>query len=144
MLNNNSPKYKQPDDIHIQLKNHQLAMLYKCIEIQKQSNLCIMRDKPGSGKTYVILSLINELKKQNLSKNPETNIIVVPQNIYYQWMISIESFSDNLTYGKYVEYDNILNLYSNPNDLSGKDIIITVSSYYYVIASTLKSLNLKI
>ena len=150
MLNNTSVKYEQPNDINIILKNHQLAMLYKCMEIEKKSNICIMRDKPGAGKTYVILSFINELKKRNkLLKNGknetnETNIIIVPQNIYFQWIISIESFSENLNYGKYVEYDNILNLYNNTTDLYGKDVILTISSYYYVIASTLKSLNLKV
>ena len=150
MLNNTYVKYEQPNDINIILKNHQLAMLYKCMEIEKKSNICIMRDKPGAGKTYVILSFINELKKRNkLLKNGknetnETNIIIVPQNIYFQWIISIESFSENLNYGKYVEYDNILNLYNNTTDLYGKDVILTISSYYYVIASTLKSLNLKV
>ena len=150
MLNNTSVKYEQPNDINIILKNHQLAMLYKCMEIEKKSNICIMRDKPGAGKTYVILSFINELKKRNKLLNKgqnetnETNIIIVPQNIYFQWIISIESFSDNLNYGKYVEYDNILNLYNNTTDLYGKDVILTISSYYYVIASTLKSLNLKV
>ena len=150
MLNNTSTKYEQPNDINIILKNHQLAMLYKCMEIEKKSNICIMRDKPGAGKTYVILSFINELKKRNkllkngLNETNETNIIIVPQNIYFQWIISIESFSENLNYGKYVEYDNILNLYNNTTDLYGKDVILTISSYYYVIASTLKSLNLKV
>jgi hypothetical protein len=150
MLDNTSPKYEQPSDINIFLKNHQLAMLYKCIEIEQKSNICVMRDKPGAGKTYVILSFINELKKKNnlihkgKEELTETNIIIVPQNIYFQWIISIESFSDNLHYGKYVEYDNILNLYNNTTDLYGKDVILTISSYYNVIASTLKSLNLKI
>ena len=108
MLNNTSVKYEQPNDINIILKNHQLAMLYKCMEIEKKSNICIMRDKPGAGKTYVILSFINELKKRNKLLNNgqnetnETNIIIVPQNIYFQWIISIESFSENLNYGKYV------------------------------------------
>ena len=67
-------------------------MLYKCMEIEKKSNICIMRDKPGAGKTYVILSFINELKKRNklLKKETnETNIIIVPQNIYFQWIIMI-------------------------------------------------------
>ena len=47
-----------PIDINIYLKNHQLAMVKKCIDIE-ETNLCgygIMNDKPGSGKSYTILA----------------------------------------------------------------------------------------
>ena len=60
------------------------------LDIEKD-NLCnfgILSDKPGAGKTYVILGLIY-LTKNNLSK--KTNIIVVPQNILNQWKLSINS-----------------------------------------------------
>ena len=239
MLNNNSLLYEQPDDINVQLKQHQRAMLYRCLEIEKKSKLGIMRDKPGAGKTYVILSMINELKKQsfqcekqntvnkqiddyshemkivnskdeynnrdsiNSDKNSiksnedslssdedsynenipivilnedetwnnlsyeeqelrkkyitldekiqqaklnqtDVNIIIVPQNLYYQWIVSIETISDSLTYSKFIDYSSIQDLYSYPEHLYGKDIIITISSYYSVIASILKSLDLTI
>ena len=55
-LNQNSEKYLQPNDININLKEHQLAMLNKCLEIEKNNEFSIMRDKPGSGKTFVVLS----------------------------------------------------------------------------------------
>lgn len=142
MLNNQSVLYEQPDDINITLKEHQLAMLYKCLEIEKSNNIGIMRDKPGAGKTYVILALINELKKRN--NNIDPNIIIVPQNIYYQWLISIENFSNNLSYDKFISYDSILDLYVNPDRLKEKDIILTTSSYYYTIASTFKSLKINV
>ena len=64
ILDDQSSCYTQPDDIHIQLKKHQLAMLQKAVEIESKHSMCIMRDKPGSGKTYVVLSLIHELKKR--------------------------------------------------------------------------------
>lgn len=228
MLNNDSILYKQPDDINVQLKQHQRAMLHRCLEIEKKSKLGIMRDKPGAGKTYVILSMINELKKQtllskkqnkpneqiedgsreietmkivdnheeynkedsanldkysydehkpivnlnedetwnNLSteekelqknylsldkkiqqaklKQSDVNIIIVPQNLYYQWMMSIETISDSMTYSKFIDYSSIQDLYSYPEHLYGKDIIITTSSYYSTIASILRSLDLRI
>ena len=100
MLNNNSILYDQPNDVSVKLKKHQLAMLNKCLEIERNSNIGIMKDKPGAGKTYVILAMIYELKK--LCKNGiETNIIIVPQNIYYQWLISIENFSGNFIFRIY-------------------------------------------
>ena len=67
-LNQNSEKYLQPNDININLKEHQLAMLNKCLEIEKNNEFSIMRDKPGSGKTFVVLSMIYELKKKRYSK----------------------------------------------------------------------------
>ena len=86
-----------PININITLKKHQLAMLKRCKEIEnKDTKFGIMNDKPGTGKTYVILSLIYDTR---LLK--KTNIIVVPQNIYSQWIISLENFSNDLSYKKF-------------------------------------------
>jgi hypothetical protein len=129
-----------PKNINIKLKNHQLAMLKKCKEIENNNNTFgIMSDKPGTGKTYVILSLIYDSKLSN-----KTNIIVVPQNIYSQWTMSIENFSKNLSYKKFINYENIMTLYNNPKILIENDIILTTSSYYHIIATTLNSLNIRI
>lgn len=98
-----------------------------------------MSDKPGTGKTYVILSLIYDSKLSN-----KTNIIVVPQNIYTQWIMSIEHFSKNLSYKKFTDYENIITLYNDPKVLIENDIILTTSSYYHIIATTLNSLNIRI
>jgi len=146
LLNENSIKYKQPDDIHINLKEHQLAMLQKALDIENENEYAIMRDKPGSGKTYVVLSMIYELKKKDIkNKIPKkTNVIVVPQNIYFQWSYSIERLCDNLTYLKFVEYEHLLNLYNEPTSLYNKDIILVTSSYYNSLASTMTSLELNV
>jgi len=129
-----------PININITLKKHQLAMLKRCKEIEnKDSRFGIMNDKPGTGKTYVILSLIYDTR---LLK--KTNIIVVPQNIYSQWIISLEKFSNDLSYKKFIDYENIITLYNNPNILSNHNIILTTSSYYHIIATTLSSLNISI
>jgi hypothetical protein len=139
LLSSNSIIAQQPNDINIELKKHQLAMLNRCIEIENNNEYGIMSDRPGTGKTYVILSLINYFKGNN-----KKNIIVVPQNIYTQWINSIEKFSKNLSYIKFVNYDNILSLYNDSNILSSYDIILTTSSYYNIIATTLVSLNINV
>ena len=141
LLNNNSPISIHPKNVDIILKNHQLAMLKRCIDIENISDnkFGIMNDKPGTGKTYVILSLIYETKASE-----KTNIIVVPHNIYSQWIFSIEKFSKNLSYKKFIEYDNIMQLYIKPDILKKNDIILTTSSYYHIIATTLSSLNINI
>ena len=134
LLSFDSPLNEHPKDISITLKNHQLAMLKKCIIIEKipENKYGIMNDKPGTGKTYVILSIIYE----NLHESG-TNIIVVPQNIYSQWASSIEKFSNKLTYKKFINYDYIISLYSNPNSILETNIVLTTSSYYHHIATTL-------
>jgi superfamily II DNA or RNA helicase len=140
LLSFNSEIDEHPKDVSIKLKKHQLAMLKRCKEIENNNNIFgIMNDKPGTGKTYVILSLIYDDKSTN-----KTNIIVVPQNIYSQWIISIENFSKNLSYKKFINYDNIITLYNDPKVLFENDIILTTSSYYYTIATTLNSLNINI
>jgi hypothetical protein len=147
LLNNNSPKANISNNVNIKLKEHQLAMLQRCIDIEnvKDNLFGIMSDKPGTGKTYVILSLINYFKLENEKrKRKETNIIVVPQNIYTQWIISIEKFSNDLTYNKFINYENIMSLYLKPDLLQNNDIILTTSSYYHIISTTLSSLNIKI
>ena len=65
-LTENSKKIDEIDDINIILKDHQLAIINRCIEIE-ENNMCnfgIMSDKPGTGKTYAILGLIYHSKKK--------------------------------------------------------------------------------
>ena len=150
LLSFDSPRAEQPNEINIKLREHQLAMLHKCSEIENiEHNIFgIMSDKPSTGKTYVILGLIRELasKKNSASNNnnSSSNIIVVPQNIYTQWILSIETFDKNMTYRKLVDYSDIMALYNDTNYLKDVDIIITTSSYYHVIATTLNSLDINI
>jgi superfamily II DNA or RNA helicase len=162
-ININSKRSPHPNDIKINLKDHQLAMLNRCQDIESilHNKFGVMRDKPGTGKTYVVLSIIYQSLEQNLKKsenkhwydtifkknlltNFKTNIIIVPQNIYTQWIFAIENFSDKLSYTKFITYDNIISLYTNPSILKNSDIILTTTVYYQIIAKTLESINIKI
>ena len=82
-----------------------------------------------------------------LNQTKEINIIVVPQNIIAQWCNSIHQFSngEKIKYKKFIDYNDILDLYNNETDLFNYDILITTSLYYNVIATTLSSnyLNVK-
>jgi superfamily II DNA or RNA helicase len=144
-LNENSEKIDYVYETNITFKEHQLAIIKKCIEIEN-FNICgcgIMNDKPGTGKTYCILGLIYYLKKTNDDNQyleNKTNIIVVPQNIIYQWEKEIQSFTDGgLTYKKFIDYSDILDLYNPDTNLFQYDILLTTSLYYNVIATTIKS-----
>lgn len=140
-LNDTSPKIENIDELNITLKEHQLRMIYKCMNIEETNltNFGIMSDKPGTGKTYALLGLIYKSKKKN-------NLIVIPQNLLNQWLNSIHQFSDGLlSYKKLVCYNDILNLYDddNQNDLNNYDILITTSLFYHSLATTLNSKYLK-
>lgn len=137
LIDDKSSKINQPSEIKIELKNHQLAMIYKCLQIEKFNILPygIMNDKPGTGKTYAILGLIYLTRGK-------TNIIVVPQNIISQWIRSIEDFSEGdnkLNYKCFINYDDILQLYADNSSIFNYDILITTSLYYNVIATTMTS-----
>ena len=139
-LNESSPKIESLIDINIILKDHQLAIINKCIEIE-DTNICnfgVMSDKPGTGKTYAILGLIYHTKKKG-------NIIIVPQNIIKQWAESIHFFSDGkLKYKKITDYSDVLELYDSNSNIFEYDILLTTSLYYNVIATTINSNFLKI
>jgi hypothetical protein len=134
-LNEDSDKIQTIENINIILKDHQLSMIHRCINIE-EINICnigIMSDKPGCGKTYAILGFILVTQKKG-------NIIVVPQNIISQWCDSIHQFSDGLLkYKKFTEYNDILDLYNENTQLFDYDILITTSLYYNVIATTMSS-----
>jgi len=139
-LTKNSKKINPINDINIILKEHQLAIIHKCIEIE-ELNLCnfgIMNDKPGTGKTYAILGFIHYTKKK-------PNIIIVPQNIILQWCESINIFSNGkIKYKKLIDYNDILDFYNINSKLFDYDILLTTSLYYNIIATTFKSNSLNV
>ena len=131
----NSPRIDYLPELKISLKEHQYAMIHKCLEVENM-NICglgIMNDKPGAGKTYAILGLIYKSGKKR-------NIIVVPQNIINQWVESLNNFSNGLlTYKKITDYFDILEFYNEKTDLFDYDVLLTTSLYYHVIATTMES-----
>lgn len=137
VLNSESPRIEQPHRMKIQLKQHQLALIHKCRQLEKSSTepyivgslniktrFGIIGDVVGSGKTLSVLGLIETMKsvKTTIPKyysNPyvsyidssdstytnysnkkmyeNTNVIIVPHNIYKQWSSAIEK-NTNLKY----------------------------------------------
>ena len=89
-LNENSKLYEQPKNIKTELKPHQLAGLYKIMEMEQneyiyykeninnedyyeiRTNIGIIGDKVGYGKTLIALSLISELKVNNIFINDKS------------------------------------------------------------------------
>ena len=145
-LNKNSKRLPTADNpFKIKLKSHQEALLYRVLELDEKvpkTNLPfgIMSDKPGSGKTFVILALIYYSVKFFNSKG--ANIIVVPHNIYGQWIGAIDKFLGKLLrYNCLIDYKEINQLYTDSSILYNYDIIITTPIMYDVLAATVNSLN---
>ncbi len=126
-------KYQlNPDDNADQekIKNNKYMMeLHKHIS----ENFGVMADKPGSGKTYVILSLI----MVNLYQKP--NLIVVPQNIFSQWDKEINNFCNMrfIRYKKVIEYSDTIDIFTCPESLLSYDIILVTPLHYYMLASAI-------
>ena len=135
MIKDTSPRVdvtKLPFDIL--LKPHQAALVYHALEVEKHNAFGIMGDIPGCGKTYAILSLIY-LDPRGLGPT----IIVVPHNIYSQWLNSIETFIGNrLKWKCFADYADITSLYYTKS-LQGYDILLTTSMYFNIVSTTLST-----
>lgn len=150
-LNKNSTIIGQPTDLKIPLKKHQLAMLYRCLSIEKniyRSNdypYGIMCDKAGAGKTAVIISLI--LADKMLCGGKTQNLIVVPQNIHTQWIKEFKKFAgDSIKVKSFTEYADISGLFMDPGMIKENeyDVLITTTLYYDMIINTLRQNNIAI
>lgn len=135
LLDKNSARSLQPINANIKLKPHQLAMLQRCKDIEMlNKGYGIMADKPGAGKTFVMLSLVlNDQQK-------EKSIVVVPHNIYNQWIEAIQTFSPCMKYVSYVNYQDITDLYFT-KQIPECDIIITTALYYHTVTDSLHESN---
>lgn len=124
----------------------------------RNPNYGVMCDPPGSGKTFVILALIlhevhtrkKVLKSMGLENDEncagnDQNILVVPFNIYTQWEECIRACcGDELRFKSFVNYQDISSLFFSSDMLKKNDILLTTSLYYSNIASTLKSMNMRV
>ena len=129
LLTSNSPRYNQTHG-YVQLMPHQEALLYHCMKIEQLGDVGVLADSPGSGKTYVVLSLI-------MMDINSVNVIVVPQNIYTQWDEAIKVFcGEQITYSKFITYSDVSALYFKPSMLNA-NIILTTPLYYNIIIDAL-------
>jgi len=136
ILTNSSRKYHQTHGF-VQLKPHQEALLYRCMEIEYKSDLGVLADSPGSGKTFVVLSLI-------MMDVDSVNVIVVPQNIYTQWEQAIKQFcGETVSYAKFITYGDVSSLYFQSSKLSS-NIILTTPLYFNIIIDALHSKQRKV
>jgi len=158
ILTDNDDKITQPENISVELMNHQKTMISKMLEIESEgiinvpnyslkkysnlinidsseasiyTNIGILGDKVGSGKTLMIISLITikkiikereiemggcqfySLKLKPKSPLIKTNLIVIPHKILPQWKEAFNKFSPSLkvySISLNKEIDNIIKI----------------------------------
>lgn len=172
-----SCKRYNPINLKIPLMNHQQTLLYRCLQLEKNKitidlNGCkeeiltydgILGDKVGSGKSFVILSLImhhdkepNNIKyqrvcvfnngrvislKQNNFTKANTNILVIPPLLRSQWRDNIKAFvpNDNKT----IILNDKAQLYKflNSDNLCNYKLIVMTQILYIEFANLLNSIQ---
>jgi len=121
------------------LKPHQKSLLYRALQIDEtikdsSSNYGLFSDIPGSGKSFVILALIYFIKLFE-KNNTFCFLIIVPNNIFYQWVETINIFCD-LTFKILIDNTDINKLYSDKLMLQNYDIILTTPILYTILSLT--------
>ena len=186
-LNENSKKYNiNPDRFKIKLHPHQLTLLQACINFENnkiylkqfknlvdnynvaendyiKTNMAIIGDKVGSGKSYVILALILENKYIHNSQiesyglnnifinitSPletyKTNLLVIPHNLYYQWVKYIKNIADdNFKYKLICRKKNLQEFILDTKKLNDYDLILVTDTNFKIISNLILINNIKI
>lgn len=182
-LTEEDEKTIQPSNIKITLKPHQLTLLKKCIDIENNelklksipelsddvedidkliTRIGVIGDRVGSGKSYVILSLIqmnNILDRDDIiiksyglnnvlfsvlqkKSGIHTNLLVIPHNLTNQWKTYIEAFSDNLKYA-IINKKTIEDFLEDKVNVEDYNLIVVTSTYYNKFATFFSNKNLK-
>ena len=129
----------------IRLKPHQEALVYRALEVDEKFSgtdlpFGVFSDKPGSGKTYAVLAMIYLSKIYFNSQG--VNVIVVPHNIYSQWVEAIDNFlGKTIPYKCLLEYNEVTSIFSSTDILNKYDILITTPLHYGVFASSVNAVN---
>lgn len=113
----------------ISLWEHQKHLVKRAQTLEKNYNIGVLGDPPGSGKSYVILSLIAEEKKHKKT----SNLLFLPPTIIGQWQKYIQNYK--LTY-KIMDYKDISDLLVSSNIIYEYDICIFTSSYYHYVSNS--------
>lgn len=187
-LGEEHPRMEGPIGCSIHLKPHQQSLLARCIKYETgqvsledfpsvrdelstgafvRTRVGIIGDRVGSGKSYVILSLIccnnithisqpmiksHGYNKVNFFFNDhiptiKTNMLVVPHNLAIQWQSYIETFGCNIKY-KIIKTSKALEaLYEGSNWLNAVgelDLIVVTSTLYNRIAKEFSSKNVRL
>ena len=187
-LNSTHDKYNLDESIYkIKLHPHQLTLLQACINFENEkiylknrqhivdnynvgdndyirTNMGVIGDKVGSGKSYVILALILENKCISNSQiesyglnnifinitSPletyKTNLLVVPHNLFYQWKKYINNITDNPNFKHKLicRKKDLQEFILDTKKLNDYDLILVTDTNFKVISNLILVNNIKI
>ena len=187
-LNSTHNKYNLHESRYkIKLHPHQLTLLQACINFENEkiylknrkhivdnynvgdndyirTNMGVIGDKVGSGKSYVILALILENKCISNSQvesyglnnifinitSPletyKTNILVVPHNLFYQWKKYINNITDdpNFKHKLICRKKDLQEFILDTKKLNDYDLILVTDTNFKVISNLILVNNIKI
>ena len=158
-LDSSSSRADQPAGTRVPLKSHQLTLLRACLEFESpasadangeyiRSRLGIIGDKVGSGKSYVILSLmLSDLPSSHGSDYDElgfaentvrirrrhnqhmvrTSLLVIPHTLVRQWQDYLDAFLPQETKTLIISRSQILDTL---DDIGSYDIIVVTNTFY--------------
>jgi hypothetical protein len=173
-MNEEWPKAEPPQGINITLKDHQLTLFKRCQEYETKdiylstfnnikdvvtpydhfkTRIGIIGDRVGSGKSYVILSLIKSgslseeervvIRSTALNhvvfyvKEPKqvlmTNVIVIPFSLCAQWENYIRNFGGNMKYKVINKARSLAQLMSSSTmkaAIQDEHIVLITSTFY--------------
>lgn len=186
-LDENSPIASQPHNARLPLKRHQLTLLHRCLEFESskvqitgetsrsistqnpprhmETSIGIIGDRVGSGKSFVILSLMltqDQGEGSNVSRGMvstygrnkiivfassckpciKTNLLVVPHNLVAQWTDYIQAFCPPTFTYVIVNKSKIFNDVVD-TDLGNYDLIVTTCTFYNRLATVIRQRGLK-
>jgi SNF2 family DNA or RNA helicase len=184
-LTEDHPKACAPLNIKVCLKPHQLTLLQRCIDYENRTikmdefenlkahsgssdefktSMGVIADRVGSGKSYVMLSLIlsnNIMTKddaivkscgmnnivyffKNIKPVIKTSVLVIPHNLTSQWEGYINDFSDNIKY-KIINKQKIIDqIVENNFDLTSLDLIVITSTFFNKVSRLINEKNVKL
>lgn len=187
-LNSTHDKYNLDESRYkIKLHPHQLTLLQACINFENEkiylknrqhivdnynvgdndyirTNMGVIGDKVGSGKSYVILALILENKCISNSQiesyglnnifinitSPletyKTNLLVVPHNLFYQWKKYINNITDNPNFKHKLicRKKDLQEFILDTKKLNDYDLILVTDTNFKVISNLILVNNIKI
>jgi len=170
LLTEASPSANQPTNTNIVLKPHQLTLLSRCQQLEMcfikvsetlemQTHAGIIADKAGSGKSYVILSLIasgftpapskkymnygSEMAVTLIHTAPNdhlhTSVIVSPHSLINQWKQCIAEFPSVRCY----VLEKSKDYYDLPTSWSDYDLVLCSNTFHNRFVQYTDSNNIK-